>query len=202
MYSDIGFMILLALVEEVAGRSFDYLFRRRVLDRAGVDDLRWGWPGAAATEICPVRGVLVEGTVHDLNCAALGGVSTHAGLFGTARSVALLAERLMDAVLEPKAHKGLPGRTLGRFWRMDGPGSHKGGWDTKSDPYTSTGRYWPDDAIGHLGYTGTSVWLSPSKRTICAFLTNRVHPKDDKGPIREIRPLVHDAVAKELGWAD
>ena len=76
---------------------------RLVADPAGLDDLHWGWPGAAATEICPNRGILVEGTVHDLNCAALGGVSTHAGLFAPSRTACELADRLMHAVLDPAA---------------------------------------------------------------------------------------------------
>jgi CubicO group peptidase (beta-lactamase class C family) len=199
-YSDLGFLVLLQLIEEAAQRPFEHLFKRRVLDRAGVEDFRWGWPHAAATELCPVRGILIEGTVHDLNCASLGGVSTHAGLFAPARAVAELAEKLMAAVLAPEQHRGLPGRTLGQFWRLHGPGSHRGGWDSISDVYTSTGKHFPPDTVGHLGFTGTSVWVAPSRKTVVALLTNRVHPVDDKAPIREIRPRVHDAVARALGW--
>jgi CubicO group peptidase (beta-lactamase class C family) len=200
-YSDVGMIALLALIEEVTGTTIDVLFRERVLDRAGVEDLRWGWPNAAATERCPVRGTLIEGTVHDLNCAAMGGISTHAGLFGPARAVAELAEKLMDAVREPDACAGLPGRTLGWFWRLRGPGSHRGVWDSITPGASSTGRFFPADSIGHLGYTGTSVWIVPSRRVVVALLTNRVHPVDDKSRIQHIRPEVHDAVATALGWA-
>ena len=200
VYSDVGMLVLLSLVETVTGQSIDRLFAARILDPARATDFRWGWPGAAATEHCPVRGLLVEGTVHDLNCASLGGTSTHAGLFGTARAVAGLADTLMSATLDPEGHPGLPGRTLARFWSTRGPGSHRAGWDGKTEGASSTGRYWPADTVGHLGYTGTGVWVAPSKRAVCAFLTNRVHPDDDKGPIREIRPLLYDAVAVALGW--
>ena len=74
------------------------------------------------------------------------------------------------------------------------------GYFTYDPGYTSTGRYFPDDSLGHLGYTGTSVWVVPSRRTTVAFLTNRIHPKDDLTGIRAARPLVHDAVAQALGW--
>jgi CubicO group peptidase (beta-lactamase class C family) len=200
-YTDIGFLILLAWIEAVTERPFEVEFRRRVLEPAGVDELRWGWPGAAATEKCPVRGIVVEGTVHDLNAAALGGVSTHAGLFGPARAVARLGWRLAEAVENPAVCPGLPGRALRTMWQLRGPGSHCGGWDTPSrSGYTSTGRYFPDDAVGHLGYTGTSLWIVPSRRTVVTLLTNRIHPLDHLDDIRQVRPRIHDAVAIALGW--
>ena len=200
-YSDLGFLVLLDLLETVGEAPFDVLFRERILEPAGIGDLHWGWPGAAATEACPVRGFVVEGTVHDLNAAALGGVSTHAGLFGPARTVAELAEALMLAALRHPAHAALPGRALRQQWQLTGPGTHRGGWDTVTrDGYTSTGRFFPRDALGHLGYTGTSVWVVPSRRTTIAVLTNRIHPEDDLTGIRAARPAIHDAVARMLGW--
>ena len=198
-YSDIGFLILLAVLEQVGGDRIDHLFHDRVSRPSGVQDLAWGWPGAAATEHCPVRDAVVEGTVHDLNCAAMGGISSHAGLFGTARAVATLGERLMNAVASPETSP-LPGRGLARLWALRGAGSHAGGWDRISKGYTSTGRFFPPDTVGHLGYTGTSLWVVPSRRTSVALLTNRVHPTDDKTGIREMRPFLHDAVAMALGW--
>jgi CubicO group peptidase (beta-lactamase class C family) len=200
-YTDIGFLVLLALIERVTGRPFHRIVEERVFEPAGAADLRWGWPSAAATERCPVREVVVEGTVHDLNCAALGGVSTHAGLFGTARAVSDLADKLMQAVLEPSKHPNLPGKTLGAWWGRRSVGSHTGGWDTVTrDAYTSTGRWLPDDSVGHLGYTGTSVWIVPSRQTVITVLTNRIHEVDDLSGIRTARPLIHDAVAHALGW--
>ena len=201
-YTDVGFLVLLALVEEVTGMRFDQVFHERVLIPSGVHELRWGWPRAAATESCAYRGHVVEGTVHDLNCAALGGISTHAGLFAPARAVGRLAQQLLRAVQHPD-DSHLPGRTLGRLWTLRGAGSHVGGWDTPSrGSYTSTGRFFPDDAVGHLGYTGTSLWVAPSRDTIVVLLTNRVHPTDHLDDIRAVRPRLHDAVARALGWED
>ncbi|MCB9675989.1 MAG: beta-lactamase family protein [Alphaproteobacteria bacterium] len=202
VYSDVGFLWLLMICEAATGTPFAQLFHQRVTVPSGVTDLRWGWAGAAATEWpCPYRHVGVEGTVHDLNCASLGGVSTHAGLFGTSRAVARIGEAFVEATRGNPDYAGLPGETLRTFWSLKGPGSHRCGWDgITRGGYTSTGRFFPDDAIGHLGYTGTSIWMSPERRTVVALLTNRAHPIDDPAPIRRVRPLVHDAVATALGW--
>lgn len=201
VYSDIGFLVLLDLMETLGGAPLDVLFHQRVLAPAGVADLRWGWPEAAATEDCPERGHVVQGTVHDLNCAAMGGVSSHAGLFGTSQAVARLAERLLDAMADPSAHADLPGAAMADLLRPHGTGTHAGGWDRISPGYTSTGRWFPADTLGHLGYTGTSLWMSPSRRAVVVLLTNRVHPVDDLTAIRALRPALHDAVARFLGWA-
>jgi CubicO group peptidase (beta-lactamase class C family) len=198
-YSDLGFLTLLAVLEATGGARIDALLQELVLGPAGLTDLRWGWPGAAATEDCPVRGRVVEGEVHDLNAFSMGGVSSHAGLFGTARSVARAGDAVLDAVQGRR--DDLPGRALARFWSSRGRGSHACGWDTVSLP-SSTGAYWPSDGIGHLGYTGTSLWIAPRQRVVVALLTNRVHPVDDKtkAAINDARPRVHDAVARDLGW--
>ena len=195
-YSDVGFMVLLKLLETLGGAPLDMLFHSAVRGPANIPDLRWGWPRAAATEHCPVRGYVVEGTVHDLNCAGLGGVSTHAGLFGTSRAVATLAERLLQSTRGE--HPQLPGPALKELWSLRGPGSHVGGWDTVSPGASSTGEHFPADTVGHLGYTGTSVWVIPSKNAVVALLTNRVHPTDDLSGIKKARPLLHNAVAHAL----
>ena len=199
-YSDLGFLVLLELVERVTQTPFQHLFAERVLGPTKIEDMRWGWPSAAATEDCPIRGRVMEGTVHDLNCDAMGGVSTHAGLFGTARSVADLGDRLLRATLGDPSCKELPGKTLHQFWNEKGPGSHRLGWDGVSTGYTSTGKHFPPDTVGHLGYTGCGLWIAPRRRTVVALLTNRVHPIDTKDAIRRARPAIHDAVASALGW--
>lgn len=200
VYSDLGFLALLELLERKGGAPLDALFQRHVTGPLGLRDLRFGgWPQAAATERCPVRGVVVEGTVHDLNCAAMGGISTHAGLFGTARAVAALGQAILDALTGDRTP--LAADALRAFASASGPGSHRLGFDGISEGYTSTGRHFPPDTVGHLGYTGTSFWIVPSRRAVVVLLTNRVHPVVDPVAIREVRPRVHDAVAAALGWS-
>jgi len=200
VYSDLGFLALLDLLERRGGAPLDALFHRYVTGPLGLWELRFGgWPQAAATERCPVRGVVVEGTVHDLNCAAMGGISTHAGLFGTARAVAAVGQAILDALTGDPSP--LAADALRAFASARGPGSHRLGFDGVSAGYTSTGRHFPPDTVGHLGYTGTSCWIVPSRRAVVVLLTNRVHPVVDPAPIREARPRVHDAVATALGWS-
>jgi serine-type D-Ala-D-Ala carboxypeptidase len=183
-YSDIGFLVLLNLLETLGGQRLDALYDDLV-PHAG---LTWGHELAAATEHCPVRRRIVRGEVHDLNCLALGGVSTHAGLFGSARAVGLFMDRMR---VDPR---------IAPFVQMRGSGAHRAGFDGISVGYTSTGSRFPSDTVGHLGYTGTSTWMVPSRRAVVTLLTNRIHPVDDLAAIREARPQVHDAVAAFLGW--
>lgn len=196
-YSDLGFLVLLDLLERLGGAPIDQLFARFVLAPLGEEELRWGWPCAAATEDCPIRGQIIEGTVHDLNCAAMGGRSSHAGLFGTARGVARLARALLEA---SRARGPLAHLAIADLWALRGAGTHVGGWDTPSPGASSAGRHFPPDSVGHLGYTGTSLWIAPSHDTLVVLLTNRVHPRDDLTLIRAARPSVHDAVAAALAW--
>ena len=102
------------------------------------------------------------------------------------------------ASLTDAARDGDP--VLNMLMTTRGPGHHRGGFDAISEGYSSTGHFFPRDTVGHLGYTGCSVWSSPSTRTTVALLTNRIHPTDDKTVIRRVRPQVHDAVARALGW--
>ncbi len=197
VYSDLGYLVLCDLVETVGGARLDRLLQP-ILDRLGERDLRWGWPGAAATRDDPLRGGVVEGAVDDMNCYAMGGVSTHAGLFGTARAVARTADALRQAMAGER--DDLPASALRAMAGWRGPGSHRLGFDGISAGYTSTGGRFPPDTVGHLGYTGTSVWIVPSRRAAVAVLTNRIHPVDDLAAIRAARPALHDAVAADLGW--
>lgn len=186
-YSDIGYLVLLDLLETLTGHRIDQLYADLIADPARLHGLSWGHPDAAATERDD-RG-LVEGTVHDPNCAAMGGISSHAGLFGTAAQVAALAEWLTLGD-HPVSH------TLRGWWSSEAAGSHRGGWDTPTrGGYSSTGTDSPDDTVGHLGYTGTSVWVAREAEIVVALLTNRVHPDDSNlDAIRALRPTVHDAI--------
>lgn len=193
VYSDLGFLWLLGVLEALGGPLDAQL--AALLGPAGLGALSYDGAGAAATEDCPLRGRVVEGEVHDANCAAMGGVSTHAGTFGDAPTLA----RFGDAVIDAASGRG-PLPSPAPLWSCAGPGTHRGGWDGVTPGASSTGGAWPADTVGHLGYTGTSLWLSPSRRVVVALLTNRVHPLDDKGPIRAARPRIHGAVAAALGW--
>ena len=199
-YSDLGFLVLLAVIEGVTGERVETVWARRVAEPLRLTGLCWK-PGFSkdivATEDCPRRGRAIEGEVHDLNTAALGGTSTHAGLFGTGEGVAAAGQAFLDCF-----HGRRPGcdawqGVLRRAWSESGAGSHRLGWDGRSVP-GSTGDHFPADSVGHLGYTGTSLWIAPRQQVVVAFLTNRVHPSVEDQRIRVLRPRVHDAVVRAL----
>jgi CubicO group peptidase (beta-lactamase class C family) len=122
----------------------------------------------------------------------MGGVASHAGLFGTALQVAEAGRRWISGDV-PLATEAFTSR---------GPGTHALGWDTPNPDGTSTsGGEPPPDAVGHTGYTGTSIWMSPSRGRVAVLLTNRVAYTLDIVPIRGLRRAFHQA-AWSLGDSD
>lgn len=195
-YSDLGFMLLGLLLEARLGGPLDELFRPIAARLDG--PLLFAPPASmvatiAPTESDPWRGRLLQGEVHDENAAALGGVAGHAGLFGTARAVGSFAQ----AILRSFNHDTWLARqrTLQVFaTRSTVPGSSRAlGWDTML-PSSSCGTRMSPRAIGHTGFTGTSLWIDPAHDVYVVLLTNRVHPTRDREGIQALRRDVHDAV--------
>ena len=194
-YSDLGFLVLLDVIERASESRIDEIVSP-LHEAVAPGGLRWGWPSAAATEDRPDRGGVIEGVVHDPIAFAMGGVSSHAGLFGAARAVAALGAAILEASVQGRAE--LPSAALQELWADRGPGRHRGGLDTP-EPGASTGRLWPPEGRGHLGYTGTSLWMAPRQRIVAVLLTNRVHPKDTRTAISAARPRFYEAVCRALG---
>jgi CubicO group peptidase (beta-lactamase class C family) len=195
-YSDLGFMLLGFVVEDAGGAPLDAQAAEIFED----DTLAFNPPAScrartAPTEVDPWRGRLLVGEVHDENAWALGGVAGHAGLFGTAPAVGAFA-RLMLATFTRATRLGSP-ETLARFvTRSTVPGSSRAlGWDTML-PTSSCGTRMSSRAIGHTGFTGTSLWIDPATDRYVVFLTNRVHPSREGAPFSPVRARVHDAIAE------
>jgi CubicO group peptidase (beta-lactamase class C family) len=135
--------------------------------------------------------------VHDENCWALGGAAGHAGLFGTVAAVGSFA----CAVLRTIAGEEILAapETMRRFIQRQAiPGSSRAlGWDTML-PTSSCGRLMSRTAIGHTGFTGTSLWVDWERDLYVVLLTNRVHPTRENNAIRELRPRLHDAVVEAV----
>ena len=213
-YSDLGFLLLGAAMETLTGARLDRLYASRVAAPSGVA-LHWGWPDAAATEDCPERGRVIRGEVHDLNAYAMGGVSSHAGLFGKVSQVAAAAAWQLRA-FKGEDSAGLSPQVVRQFWSYVGAGSHHLGWDGVSASGSSAGPLWPRDGVGHLGFTGCGVWIAPEQDVIVAMVSNRVHPVVEGGSVpdaplhprylafKALRPAVHTAVIETLkaneGW--
>jgi CubicO group peptidase (beta-lactamase class C family) len=201
VYSDLGYMILGAILSQVAGLPLDEAVRSRVTEPLGLDGARYpgtsALPLAVATELDD-RG-LVSGVVHDENAYFSGGVCGHAGLFATIGDVAAFAAAVLATVRgQPRGRWRTP--VVRQFlsdaaapettWRL--------GWDTPSrQPGVShAGDRWPRvGAVGHTGFTGTSLWLDLVRGRWVALLTNRVHPTrhGTADAIKALRRAVADA---------
>lgn len=203
VYSDIGFILLGFILEDIGGGPLDEQFGAFVRE-AALGDIRYlppeAWrPRTAPTEFDSWRHRLLVGEVHDENCAALGGVAAHAGLFGTAGAVGAFARVVLGALAGADAPPSPPLPLMHHFATRTGvPGSSRAlGWDTML-PTSSCGSRLSSRAIGHTGFTGTSLWIDPELDLYVVFLTNRVHPSRTNDALRAIRPRVHDAVVEDL----
>ncbi|HZS12420.1 MAG TPA: serine hydrolase domain-containing protein [Nitrospirales bacterium] len=208
LYSDLGFMLLGIAVARAAGEPLETYCMRQIFAPLGATPLAYrpigestgGVPPEriAPTEYAQARGRLLHGEVHDDNAAALGGVAGHAGLFGAAAAVATMGSEWLAA------SRGEPSRwpmELVRAFvtRQQTPGSSWAlGWDTPSAP-SSSGRYFSPTAFGHLGFTGTSLWIDPEADLVVVLLSNRVQLRRDNTKIQAFRPLIHDLVHETFG---
>ncbi len=212
VYSDIGFLVLGALVEKIAGDRLDALARERIFGPLDVETATFietamgPEPAFAArcarTGVCDWRRAEVHGLVQDENCFAMGGIGGHAGLFATARDVHLLAAE-WQAALHGHATV-LDRRIVDHAWNRAAsaagatPSTWALGWDTPTPGASSAGSRVSQSAVGHLGYTGTSIWIEPSRTVHVVLLTHHIAYGRNPEAIRALRPRVHDAVFSAL----
>ena len=198
IYSDLGADLLGMVVETVSGMGLDEFMEQRVFTPLGMtqtgfrpaDSLR---ARVAPTEVMPPRGYPLKGEVHDENAYALGGVAGHAGLFSTAKDLAVFAQMMLNG----GTYEGVrivADSTVSLFTRRTA-GSRALGWDT-ADGDGGAGRYLTGRAYGHTGYTGTSLWIDPDREMFVILLTNRVHAAKARRPatvISDVRADLADA---------
>jgi CubicO group peptidase (beta-lactamase class C family) len=203
IYSDFGFILLAFIIEDRGATPFAGRFDTLMSQMGIVERLQFHPPiqwrrEIAPTENDPWRGRVLRGEVHDENAWALGGAAGHAGLFGTAAAVGAFARHHLQIL------SGRVGALSPEMLRMfvtragDVPGSSRAlGWDTMLTT-SSCGTRMSCDAFGHTGFTGTSLWIDPTRGVYVVFLTNRVHPTRDNDRIKQVRPALHDAVMEAL----
>ena len=223
VYSDIGFMTLGFLIEEITGQPLDYYLHESVFRPLGMSETWFDPPPSlhrrtAPTEVDTVyRHRHVHGEVHDENAHALAGVAGHAGLFSSARDLAKFGAWILAAAREGRelpvterpprgpytrsfsARLGSPSpEVVARFTARAAPASSRAlGWDTPSGR-SSAGDYFGEEAFGHTGFTGTSFWVDPELDLFVVLLTNRVNPTRDNRKHIALRRAVHDAVATSI----
>lgn len=200
-YSDIGFIILGAALERIAGESLDRFCQGEIFGPLGMTSTTFNPPESIRNKVPPIqndesfRHRIIQGEVQDENASVLGGIAGHAGLFSTAEDIARFAHAMLQG-----GHRILRPETIALFTRReDAPAgtSRTLGWDTPSSP-SQSGKYFGDGSFGHLGYTGTSLWIDPARQLSITLLTNRTWPDCSNESIRQVRPRFHDTVIEAL----
>jgi CubicO group peptidase (beta-lactamase class C family) len=211
-YSDLGFMILEWMIEELSGMNMSNFLAGSFYGPLGLKRtffVEGRGPGFedgfdeeafAATEDCPWRKRIIRGEVHDENAYAVGGYSGHAGLFGTAEEVYRIVNCLREHY-RGERDDFLKKETVREFFKRqnrDEECTWALGWDTPSSRNSSAGKYFSKNSVGHLGFTGTSMWMDHEKDVVVILLTNRIHPFRSNEKIKAFRPRLHDVVMEEL----
>lgn len=221
LYSDIGYILLGDILEQAGMAPLDVLFQNRIARPLGLkemffvrvmgkssdighrtSDVETHQRRFAPTEDCPWRGKVMQGEVHDQNCYAMGGVAGHAGLFSTAEEI----HKFVTALL--KCYRGesdwIAQKVVQHFLdyafrktrneERRTPGAYALGWDTPTPGQSSSGRHFSPHSIGHLGYTGCSMWNDLDKNFRVILLTNRIHPSVLNEKIKAFRPKIHNLI--------
>jgi serine-type D-Ala-D-Ala carboxypeptidase len=199
-YSDIGFILLGEALARLADDTLDRFCRREIFGPLAMADTLFRPPADLRPGIPPTeddrsfRRRILRGEVNDENASVLGGIAGHAGLFAPAADLARFAHCLLSG-----GPPVLRDTTLSLFTRRSGPpgSSWALGWDTPSPP-SQSGRHFSPRSFGHLGYTGTSLWIDPERQLAVVLLTNRTWPDRRSQKIKEVRPRFHDAVIEAL----
>lgn len=205
VYSDLSFLLLGFALEKALQMDLDRAVTDLVWKPMGVsgasyrrvdrDTRRGNDESVAATELCPWRGGVLQGQVHDDNAWAMGGYAGHAGAFGSARDVLGFARGLAQGFLSFE--------TIHQAWRrvaLPVGCTRTLGWDTPSGPDSLVGSRFSGRSVGHWGFTGTGLWIDRDAGIAVTLLTNRVHPSRENPAIREFRPRFHNALRADLGF--
>jgi len=229
-YSDIGFILLGAALERIAGESLDIFCQREIFGPLAMTHTTFNPPAETRPNIPPTadereeqecgegtpardlpaeraqpsaspqlrstfRKKIIQGEVQDENAYILGGVAPQAGLFSTAEDLARFAHTMLHSgrpILRPE--------TVALFTRREPapPGTSRAlGWDTPSAS-SQAGKYFGPRSFGHLGYTGTSLWIDPDREVSITLLTNRTWPDCANHAIKQVRPKFHDAAMEAI----
>jgi CubicO group peptidase (beta-lactamase class C family) len=200
-YSDIGFIILGVALERLADESLDAFCQREIFGPLGMASTTFNPAPVLKDSIPPTaddrnfRHRIIQGEVQDENASVLGGVAGHAGLFSTAGDLSVFAHAMLNG-----GHPILRASTIDLFTRRESSpeGTSRAlGWDTPSTP-SQSGKYFSSRSFGHLGYTGTSLWIDPERQLSITLLTNRTWPDCHNQAIKQVRPALHDAVVEAL----
>ena len=202
-YSDTGFILLAEAVRRVSGTPLDRYLERTVFKPLGLTDTSFHPRVSALPRVAPtefVNGILLRGEVHDQRARLLGGVAGHAGLFSTSADLARIIRMLLNhGSLE--GHHVFDPATVKEMWESS-PDNRVGralGWDVSSAFSKTMAPFFAEGSVGHLGFTGTAVWIDPKTRSYLIVLSNRVHPYGGGAArIRDLRIRIAAAAGSQL----
>jgi CubicO group peptidase (beta-lactamase class C family) len=202
-YSDLGADVLGFLIEAVSGQSLDSFLQKRLFEPLQMQNTSFRPPASARANIAPTadvsrRGYPLRGEVHDENAYLLGGVAGHAGLFSTAADLGVFAQMMLNRG-ELNGKRIVAESTVDIFTTEQGHGRALG-WEVGAGIH-GAGSFLSNRAYGHTGFTGTSLWIDPERRTFIVLLTNRVFAPRARRPadvISDVRNDIADAVATSV----
>lgn len=204
-YSDPGFILLGKALEVLTQEPLDVWVRREIFHPLELSATGFSIPHYMASRIPPTeedaafRHRMIQGEVQDENAWVLGGVSGHAGLFSNVPDLLRFADEILRPIRSDPTSGIFESATIERFADRQGPGdsSRALGWDTPSEN-SSSGRHFSARSIGHLGFSGCSIWIDLVEDLAVVLLTNRTWPDRNNQAIREVRPAFHDAIREAL----
>ena len=201
-YTDWNMVLMQFIIERLTGQTLDQFVQARVFGPLGMRDTQYNPPETLKPRIAPTetedfRGGQVWGVVHDETAWVLGGVSGNAGLFSSARDLAVFMQMLLNGGSYGGTQLIKPS-TVARWTARQRPDASRAlGWDTPS-PQSSAGRFFSLRSFGHTGFTGTSIWADPERELFVVLLTNRVNPTRDNQKIGPLRRAVADIVQQSV----
>lgn len=201
VYSDLGFILLGCIIERVTGEKLDIFWKKNILIPLKIQN-SLKFPDKNHLEIdifvetglCTWSKTKLEGLVNDDNCRALGGISGHAGLFGTISGLLEYVEKISLEIKGETRILQFKEETLKDFTEIKGKRSWINGFDTPDAVCSSSGNYFSDRSFGHLGFTGTSFWMDLLFDCGIVLLTNRVIFGQELKSIKKTRQLIHNLI--------
>jgi len=204
IYSDLGIITLAKVIEKVTGKGLDDFSQEEIFKPLVMNSTLFNPADSLKYKIAPTeyddywRNKLVWGEVHDETAFMLNGVAGHAGLFSTASDISHLLLMLLNEG-NYNSKRIIKEKTIQLFTKRYSQQSTRAlGWDTKSNTGSSAGDLFDSTSFGHLGFTGTSVWIDPTKDLFVVFLTNRVNPTRENIKLYKVRPALHNAIIKAI----
>ncbi len=207
VYSDPNYILLGDLVRKISGLGLDEYVEQNISKPLMLTSTTFNplkkLPAnrkLAATEMCSWRGRIVRGEVHDENAASFDGVSGHAGLFSNVDDLCIFLQMLLNKGTYKEERVLLPQtvQLIRKDWTFN-LNQHRGlGWDLIKNPFSSGGVLLSEEAFGHTGFTGTSLWVDPTMKIGVILLSNRVHPSRENTKIITLRPRLHNLIVSTL----